>query len=111
MAYLLKIEENAQFFLNWFWLQHLEFSTKLKIETMLSFKINCPETIILLVGPPYSKIQYVQFISAMLGFVKRLSTEFRDPYTLKALYVLGTFIEKISIKMCRKWFIFTLPEV
>jgi hypothetical protein len=25
--------------------------------------------------------------SAMLGFIKRLSTEFRDPYTLKALYV------------------------
>jgi hypothetical protein len=25
--------------------------------------------------------------SAMLGFIKRLSSEFRDPYTLKALYV------------------------
>jgi hypothetical protein len=38
-----------------------------------------------------SKVSFTEYIGwkalAMLEFVKRLSCEFRDPYTLKALYV------------------------
>jgi hypothetical protein len=43
---------------NFFWLEHPEFSTKLKIETMLSFEIYLKfmmvlDTIFYVIGPPY----------------------------------------------------------
>jgi hypothetical protein len=47
--------------------------------------------------------------SAMLGFIKRLSRKFRDPYTLKVLfvtYVLLSFVGKIISWMNMGTFIF-----
>jgi hypothetical protein len=34
----------------------------------------------------------------MLGFMKRLSSEFRDPYTLKLLYVISLRVDQFRHK-------------
>jgi hypothetical protein len=62
------------------------------LQVIIDKKMNYLEHLDVIVGKVF----------AMLGFIRRLSFEFRDPYTLKGLYT-SLFLLKLEYASCVLW--------